>query len=179
MSAFLFLMPGTPADKEVARLWDDLGSADEVKVYLAGWNLALAPGDSVPWLRQRLQPVPVADSVQVARLVRELGHDRFPVRQKALRQLRTMGEGALVDLKLALAKKPSLEVRRRIEQLVEELSSEEPSPDLRRQLRAITALERAETPEARQLLKVLAGGAPGARLTRAAQAALQRLAARP
>jgi hypothetical protein len=40
-------------------------------------------------------------------------------------------------------------------------------------------LERIGTPEARQLLKRLATGAPGARLTREAKASLERLAIHP
>ena len=48
-----------------------------------------------------------------------------------------------------------------------------------RSLRAIEALEHIETPEARDLLRKLAAGAPGARLTREAQAALDRLGKQP
>jgi hypothetical protein len=42
-------------------------------------------------------------------------------------------------------------------------------------LRAVEVLERVGTPEARRLLETLAGGAPGARLTWEARAALGRL----
>jgi hypothetical protein len=42
-------------------------------------------------------------------------------------------------------------------------------------LRAVEALERIGTPEARQVLQALAKGAAGAVLTRAAQGALERL----
>jgi hypothetical protein len=55
-------------------------------------------------------------------------------------------------------------------------------PDVRRALRATAVLEDLATPAARKLLEELAAGAPEARLTRDAQAALARLgrrAARP
>ena len=42
-------------------------------------------------------------------------------------------------------------------------------------LRAVAVLERIGTPQARRVLATLAGGAEGARLTREAQASLQRL----
>jgi hypothetical protein len=44
-----------------------------------------------------------------------------------------------------------------------------------RQLRAIEVLERAGTAQAKKILSKLAGGAPDARLTREAKAALERL----
>jgi hypothetical protein len=45
-----------------------------------------------------------------------------------------------------------------------------------RGMRAVEVLERIGTAEARQVLQVIAQGAPGARLTREAQEALKRLA---
>ncbi len=68
----------------------------------------------------------------------------------------------------------SLEVRRRIERL---LGTLEGSERLRGR-RALAALERIGTPEARRLLEVLAGGVPGAHLTREARAAVNRLRSR-
>jgi hypothetical protein len=48
-----------------------------------------------------------------------------------------------------------------------------------RQLLAVEVLEHIGTAEACELLTKLAGGAPGARLTREAKAALERLKRRP
>jgi hypothetical protein len=48
-----------------------------------------------------------------------------------------------------------------------------------RPLRAVEALEHMGAPEARQVLEALVKGAPGARLTQAARAALGRLDRRP
>ena len=65
---------------------------------------------------------------------------------------------------------------RRAEELLGRLDSDRaPTAEELRRLRAAEVLESVGTPEARDLLKKLAGGAPGAPLTRDAQGALRRL----
>ena len=74
-------------------------------------------------------------------------------------------------LREAVTKAPSVEFRRRVEQLLDRLDN--PTPDRLRSLRALEALERAG---ARGVLETLAGGAPQAWVTREARAALRRSA---
>src|SRR5258708_2465770 len=74
-------------------------------------------------------------------------------------------------LRKALAASSSLEFRRRVEQLLDRLAGAEPL----RQARALEALENAADPDSRRLLTDLADGAPQARLTEKARAALDRL----
>jgi hypothetical protein len=69
--------------------------------------------------------------------------------------------------------RPSLEVRRRAERLLARL----PAQQDRRQRWAIMLLQEIGTLEARELLRKLAAGEPGAALTVEAQAALERLTA--
>jgi hypothetical protein len=71
----------------------------------------------------------------------------------------------------ALQGRPSLEFRRRVEQILKKL----PSQRLQ-MVRGITVLERLGTADARQLLERLAKGPREARLTQEAKAALERLA---
>ncbi|MBI1913622.1 MAG: hypothetical protein HYS12_02535 [Planctomycetes bacterium] len=75
---------------------------------------------------------------------------------------------------------PALEMRRRLEQLIDKQERQHwsSSPDRLRTGRALEVLERAGTPEARRVLEVLATGAPGAWLTQDAQASLTRLSSR-
>jgi HEAT repeat protein len=114
----------------------------------------------------------------VARLVTDLGSDSFAVREKAAAELEKLGEGAGPGLRKALASEPTAEVRRRVEGLLDRQQWPASAPEAVRGLRAVEALERIGTPEAREALKGLAGGIPEAVLTRAAQAALERLGER-
>jgi hypothetical protein len=106
----------------------------------------------------------------VARLLAKLDDDDFATREAAAEELAKLGEQAGPILR-ALLKKPSPEVRRRLRDI-----RAVRHPEVSRQVRAVWVLERIGTPEARQLLKVLSGGAPAARLTKEARATLDRLA---
>ena len=121
-------------------------------------------------------PAPSVDARRVDRLLADLDREQFPVREAASAELAKLGESAVPALKRVLRQTPSLEVRRRVEQLLSRL--EEWSPERLRILRALEALEHGATPEARRLLEALAAGAPEARLTQEAKASLLRLAKR-
>jgi hypothetical protein len=115
----------------------------------------------------------------VARLIADLDSDQYAARAEAARGLEGFGAEAEPALRRALAAPPSLEVRRRLEQLLEQLPRAVPPPERLRALRAVEALERAGTAEARRVLRGMARGAPGARLTQEARSALERLARVP
>jgi hypothetical protein len=104
--------------------------------------------------------------------VRNLDSSQFPTCQKAMKELEQMGEGAESAIRRLLAGSPSVEVRRRADQLLRLLDKE--FNPLRRS-RCLEVLEHAGTPEARRLLAALARGAPHAALTTEARAALDRL----
>lgn len=90
-----------------------------------------------------------------------------------------MGESAAGALRDELQKKPPVEVQRRIEALLGRLDGPGMSAEMRRGLRGVEVLEHIGSKEARQVLETLAHGAAGARLTREARAALERVAAGP
>jgi hypothetical protein len=155
----------TRADLE--RLWTELAgdaaTADRTLGTLVG-----APRQSVPFLRERLRPAAIP--AEHVRLVAELDSKDFAVRDKAFRTLEGLGEAAEGVLHKTLEGKPSLEVRRRLERLLSKRG-----PFTFRPLRAIEALEWIGTAEARQVLGVLARGAPNPRVAQAAAGALRRL----
>jgi hypothetical protein len=155
----------TAADLE--GIWSDLiGDAPAADAAL--WTLARAPRQSVLFLRERLRPVAI--TAEQTKLVADLDSKEFAVRDKAFRALDALGDGAELALHKALQAKPSLEVRRRLEQLLEKRRKDSIRP-----LRALEVLEQMRTAEARDVLDMLAKGAGNPRVARAAGAALRRL----
>ncbi|HEY7313890.1 MAG TPA: WD40 repeat domain-containing protein, partial [Gemmataceae bacterium] len=162
--------PLTAADLEA--LWRDLASGDAARAYQAILRLADDPAHSVPFLAQRLRPVPQVTADRIARLVAELDDARFAVRERAARELSGLGDVAEPALQRVLRGQPSAEVARQARDLLGKLRG----PAWLREQRALEAVEHAGTPEARQLLEKLAQGEPQAELTRQARVAAQRLA---
>jgi hypothetical protein len=111
-------------------------------------------------------------------LVRDLDSRRFPVREKASRELAAVGPAAVPFLRQALDSKPSPEARRRLEQLLDSLSGTALAPEVLQGLRAVEVLEHIATPQARRILEAMAAGLPTALVTEEAKASLERLAKR-
>jgi WD40 repeat protein len=162
--------------KQQQEQWAHLASRDAAQAYRAIRKLADVPEQAVALLGERLRPAaPGASARVIARMIADLDSDDFEVREKAREGLEKEGEWAEPALRRALADRPSLEVRRRIERLLALLEGGPPSSPRMQMLRAIAVLERLSTPEARRLLEKLARGAAGAVLTREAKEALRRM----
>jgi hypothetical protein len=170
--------PGAPRVPE--DLWAELGTNDPAKADQLTAYLVARPGLALSLLRQRLRPV-CLDPGQLPRLIADLDHRRFAVRERASRELERLEECAEGALCQARAGRPSAEVRRRIDLLLERLRTLRlsPSPERRRLSRAVDVLEQIGSPEARALLAGLARGFPAADLTVEAKAALERLTQPP
>jgi RNA polymerase sigma factor (sigma-70 family) len=156
-------------------LWDDLGGEDAAKAHAAAWALAASPTEAVSFLRERLQPIRPADAKTVARLVKSLDSEDFAEREKALKELETLGESATPELRKVLAGSPSAEVRRQLDRILAKYGPDgDATPERLRVVRAVEAVGHAGTPEARALLAEWAGGVADALLTREAKAAAGR-----
>jgi WD40 repeat protein len=166
-----------PSPKRLRACWDDLASDDASKAHAAVWDLAAVPTEAAALLADRVEPVPVVPRRRLRRWVADLDSDDQETRETATDRLRQAGESALAALRGA-AKSPSAEVRRRALRLLADLERPVPPRETLRALRAVEALEHVGTPEAKRLLRKLAGGAPEARLTLDADTALRRLADR-
>ncbi|MCI0460808.1 MAG: hypothetical protein L0Z62_27995 [Gemmataceae bacterium] len=156
-------------------LWEDLAGKDAAKAYKAIWAMVDDPKQSVPFLKERLKAVPTPDAKRLQKLVGDLDHPRFPEREKAMVELEKLGALARPALEGVLAAKPSLEVRRRVEKLLEKITGFTLSPEELRVWRALEVLEHVGNPAARQVLQTLAEGAPGSWQSEEARAALERL----
>jgi hypothetical protein len=155
-------------------LWTELIQSDAAKAYAAMVRMIDDGPTTIAALKDRLHPVRPVDAEKLARLLKDLDSDQFAMREKAGRDLEKLADATQLELRRALARPGvSLDLRRRLEAILASIT--ETSGERLRTLRVIEVLERLGTPEARELLKVLADGAPGALATTAARDTLKRL----
>jgi RNA polymerase sigma factor (sigma-70 family) len=162
--------------EELASLWKDLGAVNAAQAYQSVRRLARS-GAAVEFLGTKMEPVPAPEERRLAKLIADLDSDQFDVRGRATQELERLGEQAVGACRKALAGRPSPEMRRRLEALLDRQAAEarRPSAERVRLMRALEALELAGPGRAREVLAALARGAPGAWLTEEARAARQRL----
>jgi WD40 repeat protein len=168
--------PGKPESPDA--LWTALAGEDAVEAVRAVSAFGRIPGAAVPFLEKHLKPATGADDKAVRKLIAELDDESFDVRENAERRLVAIRRSCETQLRAALAKDPPMEVRQRLQRVLEAPTETGPDPEQVRTLRALQVLESIGTAEAQRLLRTLAEGAPDADLTRAARAALDRLAKR-
>jgi hypothetical protein len=163
--------PQAPLDAaELNRLWGELAKENAVAAYQAICKLRASPKHAAALFERHCQPVPRIEAKKLAELLRRLDSNQFAVREQASKELIALGEAAEPALRQAL-RDPSLELRRRVEQILDRPGGAE---SLRR-IRMFEVLEHAADAESRRFLRGLADGAPGTRLTREAQDVLARL----
>jgi hypothetical protein len=166
--------PAALTRDELARRWQALSVDDAGNAYAAMNELVAVPRETVAWVKEHLKPTERLDGKRVEELIGQLGHDEFSVRQKAATALLHFGEPLVPTLDRALAGGPPLEMSLRLQDLRKRLTSPVLSGPRLQAFRAVEVLERIGTPPAREVLELLAGGAPAALLTTQAQAVLER-----
>ena len=158
-------------------LWNDLDAKDAGVGYGAVCTLAASPKEALDFLARRLTKALPRDVEGIHRLITDLDSDAFETRQAASYKLKEFGPLAEPELKETTAS-GSAEARRRAEELLAAIDPYALPPGRLREIRAVQALERIGTPEARRLLEALAAGEPLAPLTHDAKAAVGRLRGR-
>ncbi|HTU88507.1 MAG TPA: hypothetical protein VMF69_00280, partial [Gemmataceae bacterium] len=153
-------------------LWRKLAETPD-KAYPAVWEMLDHPAESVPFLIEKVSPVKPVEEKRVRQLLAQLDSESFAEREKAGDQLLALGEQIVPILRQTLKERLTLEVRKRVEGVIESLNRG-PTTEQLRSLRALAVLEWSKRPEAVEHLRQLAGGAASALLTRAAKAAWQR-----
>jgi WD40 repeat protein len=171
--------PGVQAKRlsrrALADLWADLASNDAARAYQAVWTLAGAGPTAVAFLKEQLRPIPEMDRNRVRQLITQLDDDQFVARENGSQELQGLGRTVEPFLRQALADGPSAEARKRLEGLLQTLKRQGLSSEERRQRWVVQVLEAIGSPEAREVLALLARGAPEAPQTELAKAALKRL----
>jgi RNA polymerase sigma factor (sigma-70 family) len=169
------------SDKELEKCWADLAADDAGRARRAIWALAAAPSQTVPYLAEHLRTSAADVKARMAKLpqlLRDLDDDAFAVREKAKVELARLGEAAEPALRQALAKSPSAETRRSLEQFLKALEANRQAPfgEPLREARAVEVLEHIGSREAREALKNLKAGTEAeSSLTQEVRAALERL----
>jgi hypothetical protein len=107
--------------------------------------------------------------------MKDLENESFKTRNEASKEMEKHVDVLAPTILKVLAANPSLELRRRLSQIVDMYEGHWSSDSLRT-LRAIEVLERVGSKEALAVIDSLARGAPESRLTREAKASQKRLA---
>jgi RNA polymerase sigma factor (sigma-70 family) len=160
-------------------LWADLAGTDATRAFDAVRKFTTSPEQAVALVKTRVRPASLPDPKRLAQLLADLGSDRFELRRQAESELQALHELAEPALRKALAQDPPLDLRRRLERLLDNLSGRLPAAEQMRELRVLEVLELLGNSRARQVLQALAEGVPSARLTREAKSAMQRLTTQP
>ena len=129
-----------------ARVWADLASDDPATRAKAVAALQAAGPQAVAFLRERVKPV-AADARRIDALIEQLDSDEFVQRERATEELEYLGKIAQPQLKKALANKPSLEVCRRVERLLEIIPLQVVTESEEKMVRAAFPKRRSRDPD--------------------------------
>lgn len=163
--------------QKIQKCWRDLRVTEYhyPGIHRTVWQLTTFGSETVAFLKARVHPVPVETQKHLNQLLADLDSDSFDRREAATREL-SRGVVAESVLEMTLANSPSLELRRRLEAILEGLPAwRTKNPELLQQVRSIWVLQQIGTPEAKALLEKIAAGTPSARQTQKAKAALKAL----
>jgi WD40 repeat protein len=163
------------SSQQLSGYWDALADADTDIAAGAVRALLSNPQQAVELFDQRLTPGEVQDVDELPRLITELSSDDVRANLRAAVRLKAYGVKASPALYKALADKPPLVVRRRIEDVLASIGEFPIPPAELRRSRAIQLLEQIGSADAERILRRLAEANPPTTSSRDAEAALKRL----
>src|SRR5262249_38907052 len=88
-----------PTAQELEVLGTDLAGTSVPSAHRAMWKLCAAPRQAVPFLLEKLRPVPATDQARIGTLIADLDSGRFAVREKATQELNKLGDLAEGELR--------------------------------------------------------------------------------
>jgi WD40 repeat protein len=168
-------MPVARTDEELTAYWRTLTELDAKKAEQAMQVLIDNGRQTVAVIRRLCKPVRTPPEAELDALIHKLDSDKFTVREQATVDLGDLGELARPAIEKALKGKPGVEARRRLEDVLRASRSLASSRRDLQAWRTIEVLERIGSSEAKEVLRTLARGAAEARVSREAQACLERL----
>ena len=164
VSRFRAVAPVKPPDA-IEAVWDNLAGDDARRAFSAVHAMAAGGEAAVSFLELRLAP---ADTKRAAELASRLDDEDASVADAAHRGLIEMGRQADPVLREVQAKTESYDLKSRIKEILQTMENPfSESPETRRRVRAVHALELIGTPAARRVLEAFG--------TRDAQGALGRM----
>jgi WD40 repeat protein len=162
---------GVPGPAELEAFWQDLAGADAGNASHALARLVTAGRVGQDFLARKLRPAGSIEPARLARLIGQLVDDNPALRVQAREALRALDRQAVPALRQALQARPPAELRGPLEELLNASDGFLGPGVLLQQVRAVEALEHLG---AIAVLRELARGDPGQRLTQECQAALKR-----
>ena len=164
---------------EQTKLLEQLSAENPTLAYAAVGSMIAAPKVALALVAKRIQGEQAnAGEAEIRRLLRQLDHDEFRIREEAHRRLLELRTEADALLREALVNSPSAEVRHRVEKILKQPTgniSKLTDAQRRWLSRAVLALEQIGTPEAQQQLKLIAAGPAQEQHVQDAIGALKRL----
>lgn len=162
-------------DEEWLLLWQILAEADAARAYQVSAALVSSGDRTVAFVEKRVQPGPALNPTLIGKWISDLDNERFDIRQKAAYELEKLGDQTEPQLVQALEKNSTLELQKRLGQLLDKLGSV--PPEKLQTMRALEVLTHIGTPRARETLAALARGGENHWLTEAARKSLARIGA--
>jgi hypothetical protein len=163
----------SPADLDTA--WEDLAATDARKALRAQRLLAAHPEAALNLLAHRLKPALPLKREAVNQLILKLLDSDPSERNRARTTLLQLGQQVEPLLEEHRQNTNDDRLRAEVGDLLTELRTAPPTPEMLRHLRAVDFLARHASEGAVALLRNLAAGAPEALLTQEAKSALLRI----
>ncbi len=159
-------------------IWKELATENTPVGHRALWKLVAGARDGVPHIDKTVYFV---NPSYVDKLFKDLNSDIFEVRNKASKEIEKYGRWMEGRLKEIQKNPPTLEVQRRVDQLLAKLQvpgSLTLNQERLRMHRTMLALEQIASPQAIEVLEKLSEGAPEQYLQQEARASLERIRAK-
>jgi|GEM_PF-3882900 len=160
--------------ESLEELWRLLAAPDAAIAYRASWRFCSKSDAATAFIDEHVRMAVAADRSHIDGLLATLSSNDFGSRERAMQELKGLGDPVFGQLRRRLEDKISSDERRLIERLLVGSAFVTDANRLR-ELRAIETLEQIGTEKAVGVLEKLGSGYDGSRLTIAAKTALGRV----